>query len=92
MKPFGNLSVLDNVMIGALTRVHAVSAAREAARRVIATCRLEAFAESRARSLPIGLRKRLVSERIRGQNRIRGLLVCQGLPAPRGARQSPRPH
>jgi ABC-type branched-subunit amino acid transport system ATPase component len=59
VKPFGNLSVLDNVMIGALTRVHAVGAAREAARRVIATCRLEAFTESRARSLPIGLRKRL---------------------------------
>jgi transposase len=34
----------------------------------------------------IGLRKRLVSERIRGQNRIRGLLVCQGLPAPMGAK------
>jgi len=34
----------------------------------------------------IGLRKRLVSERIRGQNRIRGLLVCQGLPAPLGAK------
>ncbi len=34
----------------------------------------------------IGLRKRLVSERVRGQNRIRGLLVCQGLPAPLGAR------
>ena len=34
----------------------------------------------------IGLRKRLVSERIRGQNRIRGVLVCQGLPAPVGAK------
>ncbi len=34
----------------------------------------------------IGLRKRLVAERIRAQNRIRGLLVCQGLPAPRGAK------
>jgi len=34
----------------------------------------------------IGLRKRLVSERIRSQNRIRGLLVCQGLPAPAGAK------
>jgi len=34
----------------------------------------------------IGLRKRLVSERVRGQNRIRGLLVCQGLPAPAGAK------
>jgi len=34
----------------------------------------------------IGLRKRLVSERVRGQNRIRGLLLGQGLPAPGGAR------
>ena len=34
----------------------------------------------------IGLRKRLVSERVRGQNRIRGLLVSQGLPAPLGAK------
>jgi len=34
----------------------------------------------------IGLRKRLVSERVRGQNRIRGLLVCQGLAAPMGAK------
>ena len=34
----------------------------------------------------IGFRKRLVSERVRGQNRIRGLLVCQGLPAPQGAK------
>jgi transposase len=34
----------------------------------------------------IGLRKRFVSERIRGQNRIRGLLVSQGLPAPLGAK------
>jgi len=59
VKPFGNLSVLDNVMIGALTRQRSVSAAREEARRVVATCRLDAFAQSRARSLPIGLRKRL---------------------------------
>lgn len=34
----------------------------------------------------IGFRKRLVSERVRGQNRIRGLLVCQGLPAPMGVK------
>jgi transposase len=34
----------------------------------------------------IGLRKRLVSERVCGQNRIRGLLVCQGLQAPLGAK------
>ena len=34
----------------------------------------------------IGLRKRLVGERVRGQNRIRALLVSQGLPAPVGNR------
>jgi branched-chain amino acid transport system ATP-binding protein len=59
VKPFGNLSVEDNVMIGALTRLPSVAAAREEARRVVALCRLEAFAGTAARSLPIGLRKRL---------------------------------
>ncbi len=34
----------------------------------------------------IGLRKRLVGERVRGQNRLRALLVSQGLPAPVGNR------
>ena len=42
-----------------LTRLTSVSAAREEARRVVALCRLEPFAASAARSLPIGLRKRL---------------------------------
>ncbi len=59
VKPFGNLSAEDNVMIGALTRLTSVAAARNEARRVIALCRLEAFAGAPARSLPIGLRKRL---------------------------------
>jgi branched-chain amino acid transport system ATP-binding protein len=59
VKPFGNLSVEDNVMIGALTRLPSVAAAREEARRVVALCRLEALASVPARSLPIGLRKRL---------------------------------
>ena len=40
----------------------------------------------RQRKSLIGLRKRLVGERTRGQNRIRGLLVGQGLAAPRGNR------
>jgi transposase len=40
----------------------------------------------RQRKSLIGLRKRFVGERIRGQNRIRGLLVGQGLAAPRGAK------
>jgi len=59
VKPFGNLSVVDNVMIGALTRESSVAAARAEAERVIETCHLEAHAGARARALPIGLRKRL---------------------------------
>jgi branched-chain amino acid transport system ATP-binding protein len=59
VKPFGRLSVLDNIMIGALTRLPSVREARNEARRVAALCRLEALAESSAGSLPIGLRKRL---------------------------------
>ncbi|CAN5339350.1 IS110 family transposase [soil metagenome] len=34
----------------------------------------------------LGLRKRLVSDRVRGQNRIRAVLVSQGLPAPVGSK------
>jgi len=59
VKPFGNLSVLDNVMIGALTRTSTVRAARSDAERVVETCGLAPYATARARALPIGLRKRL---------------------------------
>jgi len=59
VKPFGNLSVIDNVMIGALTRLPTVSSARLEAERVIETCGLAAHATGQARTLPIGLRKRL---------------------------------
>jgi len=59
VKPFGNLSVTDNVMIGALTRRASVRAARVEAQRVVETCGLGAHADTRARALPIGLRKRL---------------------------------
>jgi branched-chain amino acid transport system ATP-binding protein len=59
VKPFGNLSVLDNVMIGALTRATSVREARAQAEQVITTCHLAPHARARARALPIGLRKRL---------------------------------
>ena len=59
VKPFGNLSVTDNVMIGALTRIPSIRAARVEARRVVETCGLTAHADAHARTLPIGLRKRL---------------------------------
>ncbi|HTO12415.1 MAG TPA: ABC transporter ATP-binding protein [Candidatus Binatia bacterium] len=59
VKPFGNLSVEDNVMIGALTPLTSTRQAREEARRVIDVCGLGPHASARARALPLGLRKRL---------------------------------
>jgi branched-chain amino acid transport system ATP-binding protein len=59
VKPFGNLSVLDNVMIGSLTRVTSLRAARADAERVVETCGLAAYATARAKALSIGFRKRL---------------------------------
>jgi len=59
VKPFGNLSVLDNVMIGALTPLTSTRQARDEARRVIDVCGLGPHAAARARALPLGLRKRL---------------------------------
>jgi branched-chain amino acid transport system ATP-binding protein len=59
VKPFGNLSVEDNVMIGALTPLASTRQAREEARRVIDICGLGPHASARARALPLGLRKRL---------------------------------
>jgi len=59
VKPFGNLSVLDNVMIGGLTRLPSTRAARADAERVIEVCGLGPHAAARARALPLALRKRL---------------------------------
>jgi branched-chain amino acid transport system ATP-binding protein len=59
VKPFGNLSVLDNVTIGALTRERSVRAARTAAEGVVETCGLAGYAGAQARALPVRLRKRL---------------------------------
>ena len=59
VKPFGNLSVLDNVMIGALTRRASTREARADAERVIEVCDLGRHAAARARALPLALRKRL---------------------------------
>jgi branched-chain amino acid transport system ATP-binding protein len=59
VKPFGNLSVRDNVMIGALTRRATVREARADAERVIDLCGLAPHAGAHARALPLALRKRL---------------------------------
>ncbi len=59
VKPFGNLTVRDNVLIGALTPIPSVAEARREADRVLDFCGLGGLAGAPARSLPIGLRKRL---------------------------------
>jgi branched-chain amino acid transport system ATP-binding protein len=59
VKPFGSLSVEDNVMIGALARLASTREARTAAGQVIETCGLGPHARVAARALPLALRKRL---------------------------------
>ncbi len=59
VKPFGTLSVRDNVMIGALTRRASTRLARADADRMIELCGLGPHATARARALPLALRKRL---------------------------------
>ncbi len=59
VKPFGNLSVADNVMIGALTRLKSTRDARAEAGRVIDICGLGPHTTARAKALPVALRKRL---------------------------------
>jgi branched-chain amino acid transport system ATP-binding protein len=59
VKPFGALSVEDNVTIGALTRAPTMGRARREAAAVIDACGLGPFRTTTARALPIGLRKRL---------------------------------
>ncbi len=59
VKPFGNLSVVENVVVGAFTRVRHRSAAYTEAERVLGVTGLTRWRDAAARSLPIGLRKRL---------------------------------
>jgi branched-chain amino acid transport system ATP-binding protein len=59
LRPFQGLTVLDNVMVGALTRTHDVRHARERARALVSQVGLEAKADAHARTLSTGQRKRL---------------------------------
>lgn len=59
VKPFGGLTVIDNVIVGALTRGQRISEARQTARATLERLRLDRFAESAAHNLPLALRKRL---------------------------------
>jgi branched-chain amino acid transport system ATP-binding protein len=59
VRPLARLSVLDNVMVGALTRTWSLKAARAVALAQLGIVRLEHRAEVLAGGLPIGERKKL---------------------------------
>src|SRR5262249_51876309 len=59
VKPFANLTVEENVMVGAFMRVGTPRAARGEAARVLAITGLARIAGERARTLPVEQRKRL---------------------------------
>jgi branched-chain amino acid transport system ATP-binding protein len=59
LRPFQGLTVLDNVMVGALTRTKDVRHARERARDLIRSVGLTDKADAHARTLSTGQRKRL---------------------------------
>jgi branched-chain amino acid transport system ATP-binding protein len=59
VQPFGNATVLDNVVVGALVRDGSVSKARRRAKEVLRLMGLEEQQSIAAKSLPIGNRKKL---------------------------------
>jgi branched-chain amino acid transport system ATP-binding protein len=59
VKPFANMTVEENVMVGAFVRVGTPRAARAEAERVLALTGLAPVARERARTLPVEQRKRL---------------------------------
>jgi ABC-type branched-subunit amino acid transport system ATPase component len=59
VQPFRGLSVLDNVVMGAMLRVRSIEAAREIARQVLSDLDMTALSDVSAGQLPIGDRKRL---------------------------------
>ena len=59
VKPFANMTVEENVMVGAFVRVGTPRAARAEASRILALTGLASLARSRAGTLPVEQRKRL---------------------------------
>ena len=59
VKPFAEMSVLDNVMVGAFSRHANARDARRAAMRALEVVRFESWADRRAGDLPVAGRKRL---------------------------------
>lgn len=59
VKPLARLSVLDNVTASAFCRVSTIKEAKKLALDTIEFCGLTGYKDQQAKSLPIGLRKRL---------------------------------
>ena len=64
VRPLTNLSVLDNVVVGALCRTNSVSVAREIAHEQLRVVGLDEKASLAAGALPIGERKKLEVARV----------------------------
>jgi len=64
VRPLAKLSVLDNVVVGALARTPSVHRAREIAREQLRVVHMEHKAEFPAGGLPIGERKKLEVARV----------------------------
>ena len=64
VRPLAKLSVLDNVVVGALCRTNSLKTARDLAREQLQVVRLDHKAEFPAGGLPIGERKKLEVARV----------------------------
>ena len=59
VKPFPSISVLENVMVGALSKTKSTKSAREESIRIINMAGLGKMVDTEAQSLPLPMRKRL---------------------------------
>jgi branched-chain amino acid transport system ATP-binding protein len=64
VRPLAKMTVLDNVMVGALCRTHSLEVARKVAREKLTVVRLEKRSRQLAGGLPIGERKKLEVARV----------------------------
>lgn len=81
VRPLGKLTVLENAMVGSLLRHASVERARRMAMVQLELLGLAPYAESRAESLPIGLKKKLELARVLATEPRMLLLdeICGGL-------------
>lgn len=64
VRPLAKMSVLDNVIVGALCRTNSISVAREMAMKQLAVVGMDSKAGFKAGGLPIGERKKLEMARV----------------------------